>query len=89
MENIQEMDRTHLDHNNEEACIGFYVDIIQVCGCFGWFFIADLSVGSNHYCLFTHQFTEAMPTSAEQVSSTLAAEVRQVCFEELLSFLQR
>lgn len=35
MGKILEMDRRRVDGDDEEACVGFYVDIIQVCGCLG------------------------------------------------------
>lgn len=39
------MDRTHVDGNNEEACVRFYVDIIQVRGFVGFIlFKANITV---------------------------------------------
>lgn len=38
LKNIQEIDRIHIDQDDEEACVGFYVDVIQACGFSRLFF---------------------------------------------------
>lgn len=39
VENIQEFDRIHIDQDDEETCVSFYVDVIQACGFFRLFFL--------------------------------------------------
>lgn len=82
------MDRTHPDVNDEEACIRVYLDIIQVCGASGLFFYR-WSTREQKPHVFTHQLAEGTPRSAETLSSSLAAELQDLSFAELLSFLQR
>lgn len=45
MGQILEMDRTHVSGDDEEACVRFYVDNIQVCGFWGFIlFKANITV---------------------------------------------
>lgn len=36
MGRILELHKTHIYDDDEEACVGFYVDMIQVCGLLGF-----------------------------------------------------
>ncbi|XP_073339796.1 exocyst complex component 3-like protein 4 [Pagrus major] len=72
--NVQKEVRAHLERilqietrqnvgDNEETCIGLYINTIR--------------------CI------NAMPREAQKISSKLSDEVREVCFQELLMFLER